>query len=54
MNWDKVQDNPWMYDTINKWLWDIREQTEEGAVYLIEATMRNYRYWGKAKLIYKL
>lgn len=54
MNWKNVRDNPWMYDTINEFLWENRKYIEEGSICKANITMRNYRYWIKITETIKL
>lgn len=47
MEWNNLQDNPWIYDFVHNWLWDNRELMKDDGIYLINTTFRNYRMWGK-------
>ena len=47
MEWENLEDSPWLYDSVNDWLWGLRDKMERGSIYRIEATFRNYRFWGK-------
>lgn len=48
-----LDDSPWLYDFIHEHLYTFSD-LEYGAVYQLTCTFRNYRLYGKPKLIYKL
>lgn len=50
---ENLQDSPWLYDAINEFLgkW---EGLEDGCVYKIDCTLRNYRFYGTPKKVYSL
>lgn len=54
MEWDNLEDSPWIYDHVNEWLWENRDSMEDDGIYLIKATFRNYRMWGKIAKIMSL
>lgn len=43
---DELESSPWFYDSIHEFLYSI-DKLEEGKVYEMRATFRNYRWWGK-------
>lgn len=54
MEWDGLDDSPWIFDYVNDWIWENRELMKEDGVYLIKSTFRNYRMWGKVSQITSL
>lgn len=49
----RLDDSPWLYDFIHEHLYKLTD-LEEGAVYQFNCTFRNYRLYGKPKLIHKI
>jgi hypothetical protein len=50
-----LESSPWLYQTIQEFIGRLREDIEEGVVYTIAITLRNYRiYHKKPILIYRL
>lgn len=52
MNWDHLQDNPWVYEKMQDWLYEQRKILTAGTVWTIKVTMRNYRIWGQFTKIF--
>ena len=50
---DALDSSPWFYDSIHDYLYSI-DGLEDGTVYKLNATFRNYRWWGKIIQSYKL
>lgn len=50
---DNLEDSPWLYDFIHEHLNKLHN-LDRGAIYQLNCTFRNYRLYGKPKLIYKL
>lgn len=50
---DNLEDSPWLYDAINDYINDC-EGLEDGGIYRIDCTFRNYRFYGKPKKVYSL
>jgi hypothetical protein len=48
-----LEDSPWLYDFLHEHLYTLPD-IEYGAVYQLNCTFRNYRIYGKPKLIYKI
>jgi hypothetical protein len=52
-NFENLEDSPWLYDAmndyINKW-----EGMEDGCVYILNVTFRNFRFYGQPKKVYSL
>lgn len=48
-----LDDSPWLYDFIHEWFYSC-PNIDEGAVYQFNGTLRNYRLYGKPKMIHKL
>ena len=51
---ENLSDSPWLYDAINDYIYEQSKELPEGAVYVIHATLRNYRFYGKPKKVYSL
>lgn len=49
----ELSDSPWLYDFIHEQLYKFAT-LEEGAVYQLNCTFRNYRIYGKPILLHKL
>jgi hypothetical protein len=54
MEWENLDDSPWLFDHVNNWIWDSRDLMKEDGVYWIKTTFRNYRMWGKIAKIMSL
>lgn len=54
MEWEGLPDSPWLYDSVNDFLWNNRKFIPSGGVYIAQITMRNYRYWLKITEAVKL
>lgn len=50
---NSLDSSPWFYDAVYDYLNSL-ETLEYGQVYKIDATFRNYRWWGKAIKVYSL
>jgi hypothetical protein len=50
---DGLDSSPWFYDSIYEYLNSL-DYLEYGEVYKIDATLRNYRWWGNAIKVYSL
>lgn len=50
---DGLDSSPWFYDAIHDYLYSIKG-LNEGAVYKLTATFRNYRWWSKIIQSYSL
>lgn len=50
---EKLDDSPWLYDAIDKYINDF-ESLDDGCIYQIDCTFRNYRLYGKPKKVYSL
>lgn len=48
-----ADDSPWLYDAIYDYLYKFNS-LEDGAVYQIHVTLRNYRFWGTPFKIHSL
>lgn len=47
-----LDSSPWFYDAIHEFLHEF--DLEEGTVYTLQATFRNYRWWGKPTKVIQL
>lgn len=50
---ETLDSSPWFYDSVHEFLYSF-EELEDGAVYELNATFRNYRWWGKPKKIHSI
>lgn len=48
-----IDSSPWFYDSVHEFLYSF-DGLEEGYVYKINATWRNYKWWGKPEKVYSL
>jgi hypothetical protein len=50
---ENLQDSPWLYDAMQEYI-DKWEKLEDGCIYRIDCTFRNYRFYGTPKKVYSL
>jgi len=50
---DNLNDSPWLYDAIYEYL-DKWKGLQDGCIYKINCTLRNYRFYGSPKKVYSL
>ncbi|MEK6879452.1 MAG: hypothetical protein AABY22_07595 [Nanoarchaeota archaeon] len=48
-----IDSSPWFYDSVHEFLYSF-DKLECGQVYKINATWRNYKWWGKPEKVYSL
>lgn len=48
-----LDDSPWFFDVLNEMLTTlaIEDRIEEGSVYRMKVTFRNYQFWGSANIV---
>lgn len=50
---DNLEDSPWLYDAIYEFI-DNWNGLDNGCIYKINCTFRNYRFYGTPKKVYSL
>jgi hypothetical protein len=50
---ENLEDSPWLYDAMQEYI-DKWVKLEEGCIYRIDCTFRNYRFYGTPKKVYSL
>ena len=42
-----LESSPWLFESLGDFLFDNHKEFEDGKVYKLSLTMRNYRWWAK-------
>ena len=50
---DGLNDSPWLYDCMHNYIRNFNFDNVPTGVYLIDGTFRNYRIYGKPKIVFK-